>query len=243
MKFFDRDFVWPALLLGLFFFLSAGVVSYTFYAVRALDNTFTVTGSAKESVKADIAKWTIQVSRTAYEGGLSTAYAQVARDADIVKNYFKGAGILEKDITLTTVVADQDWSYTKTSGEPIRYIVHQEITISSPDVTKVQSLSQNISALANKGVSVMPRQPEYYVSNLPELRITLLGRAIADARARAQSIAQSGGSSVGALKSAASGIVQVLAPNSTNVEDYGSYDLSTIDKEVSVTARATFYVQ
>jgi hypothetical protein len=35
----------------------------------------------------------------------------------------------------------------------------------------------------------------------------------------------------------------LLLANSTSVEDYGSYDTSTIEKEVSVTARATFYVR
>jgi hypothetical protein len=73
--------------------------------------------------------------------------------------------------------------------------------------------------------------------------VSLVGQAIADAKARAVQIAKAGGSSVGALKSASSGVVQVLAPSSTNVEDYGSYDTSTIEKEVMVTARATFYVK
>jgi hypothetical protein len=70
-----------------------------------------------------------------------------------------------------------------------------------------------------------------------------LGEAITDAKARAEEIAKSGGAKVGKLMSASSGVVQVLAPNSTNVEDYGSYDTSTIQKEVSVTARASFGVR
>ena len=85
--------------------------------------------------------------------------------------------------------------------------------------------------------------PEYYVSTLPQLRVSLVGQAVKDAKARAVEMANSGDSSVGALKSAASGVVQVLAPNSTSVEDYGSYDTSTIQKQVMVTARAVFYVK
>ena len=88
-----------------------------------------------------------------------------------------------------------------------------------------------------------PQQPEYYISKLPALRVSLLGRAIADARARASEIAKSGSTAVGALKSASSGVVQVMAPNSTNVEDYGSYDTSTIQKQVMVSARVTFYTK
>ena len=57
------------------------------------------------------------------------------------------------------------------------------------------------------------------------------------------SIASSTGQTVGKLKSASSGVVQVMQPNSTDVSDYGSYDTSTIEKEVSVTARAVFFVR
>jgi hypothetical protein len=240
-KFFDREFVWPAILLGVGLFISALAVSYTLYAIRGLDNTLSVTGSAKEQVKADIAKWTVQVYRNVPEEGVTAAYTQVARDGDVVKAYFKQAGIDEKKITANTVAADQDWSYNQNGG-PKRYVVRQDITIESSDVEKVQALSQNIGALASKGVSITPQQPQYYVSNLPQLRVSLLGKAIADAKERANEIAKSGNARVGKIKSASSGVVQVLAPNAINVEDYGSYDTSTIEKEVMVTARTTFLV-
>lgn len=242
VNFFDKPFVLPAILLSLGIFLSAGVVAYTLYAMRSLDNTLSVTGSAKQEVRADTAKWTVQVNRSVSEEGVSSSYAQVARDGETVKAYFAEAGFSADSITVTTVTADQDWSYNQNGG-PKRYNVHQDITIESKDVDKVQAISQNIGALAARGVSVLPQQPQYYVSNLPELRVQLLGQAVADAKARAQSIAGTANASVGKLKSASSGVVQVLAPNSTNIEDYGSYDTSTIQKEVMVTARATFLVK
>jgi hypothetical protein len=240
--FFDRPFVLPAILLGLGFFISAVAVCYTLYAVRALDNTLSVTGSAKQEVKADSGKWSVSVTRSAFEGNVTDAYARVTSDAQIAISYFKSQGIDAGSITANTVTADQDWSSGQNGG-PVRYNVHEEITIESDDVDKIATLAQNVNALLAKGISVTPRQPEYYISTLPDLRVKLLGAAIADARARANSIAESGGSAVGKLKSAASGVVQVLAPNSTNIDDYGSYDTSTIQKEVSVTARATFLVK
>ena len=73
--------------------------------------------------------------------------------------------------------------------------------------------------------------------------MALIGKAVTDAKARATEIAKSVGQSVGRLQSASSGVVQVMAPNSTDVADYGSYDTSTIDKQVMVTAKATFVVR
>lgn len=229
------------LALGASILLTGIIFSFAFYSARQSDDTISVTGSAKKAIKADTAKWTIEVYRTAMQEGLSAGYAAVGRDAAAVEQYFIEAGVPAESITQTTATADQDWSYSNNGG-PVRYRVHQEITISSSNVDMVQGLAQS-GALVSRGLSVSPRQPEYYVSTLPQLRVELLGAAIADAKARAAEIAKSGGTSVGKLTSASSGVVQVMAPNSINVEDYGSYDTSSIEKEVSVTARATFVVR
>jgi hypothetical protein len=36
------------------------------------------------------------------------------------------------------------------------------------------------------------------------------------------------------------GVVQVTQPNSVDISDYGNYDVSTIEKEVMITVRASF---
>lgn len=233
----EKPFVPAALALGLCFLVGALVFSWAFYGARASQGSLSVTGSAKTDVRADTAKWTVSVYRTAGEGGMAAAYAQVAADAAAVKAYFASQGL--SSTTQSTIVADQNYS----QYGPTTYNVHEELTVESSDVSKIEHLSQNVTVLLSRGYSISARQPEYYVSNLPQLRVQLLGDAIKDAKARAEAIAKSGGSSVGPLLSASSGVVQVLAPNSTNVEDYGSYDTSTIEKEVSVTARASFSVR
>ncbi len=241
-RFIDRPSVAAALVIGGFLLLTGIIFSWSFVAARGSDDTISVTGSAKVAVKADQAKWTIEAYRPALQSELNSAYAQVASDIVAVKSYLVSQGVPAEAITTNTITADQDWS-SSNNGGPTRYRVHQEITVASADVEKVQALAQNVTTLIARGYSISPRQPEFYVSNLPELRVSLLGEAIADAKVRAQEIAKSGGSSVGKIKSASSGVVQVMAPNSTNVEDYGSYDTLTVDKEVSVTARATFIVR
>jgi hypothetical protein len=37
--------------------------------------------------------------------------------------------------------------------------------------------------------------------------------------------------------------VQVLAPNSEDVNDYGTYDTSSINKEIMVTVKASFEIK
>ncbi len=81
---------------------------------------------------------------------------------------------------------------------------------------------------------------EYYYSKLPDLRVSLLSDAVKDAKARAEQIAQGTGRGIGNVLSASNGVVQVISPNSVDVSDYGSYDTSSIEKDVMVTIKASF---
>jgi len=241
-RFFDRPFVWPALLLSLALFVGLALVGWGIGS-RSQTSTISSSGSASQMVRADTAKWTIDVRRTVFYNGIAGAYTQIAKDAAVVEDFFDSKNLASSSVVLSTIYTDQNYS---NQGTPADYNVHQTITVQTTDVDTIDALSRNLSdinARVGAGTVVSARPPEYYVSTLPELRVALIGQAVADAKARAIQIAKSGGSSVGALQSASSGVVQVLAPNSINVEDYGSYDTSTIEKQVMLTARATFSVK
>jgi hypothetical protein len=119
------------------------------------------------------------------------------------------------------------------------YTLSQTFTVQSNDVNKLTDASKNISSIVGR-VIFSSLSLEYYYSKLPEARIQLLSQAIADAKARATELAKNSGSKVGSLKSASSGVVQVQSLNSTDVSDYGSYDTSQIEKQVTVTVKASF---
>lgn len=229
------------IMLGLGIVIAASIGSYAFYRVHTLGNTLSVTGSATQKVEADTANWTIAVNRTALESEVPSTQTKVASDASQVVAFFKDAGVSDDDITTSTVYVDQIFS--SDSNAPRSYTVHEDITMKSNDPQKVDALSKDLGKLLSKGVLVSAQAPQYYVSNLPELRVSLIGKAVQDAKARAAEIAKATGQKVGALESASGGVVQVMAPNSVDVTDYGSYDTSTIEKQVMVTTHATFYLR
>ncbi len=232
----------PALVLGGAIVLAAIVAAYALYGVHALSNTLTVTGSATATSSADIGKLSVSVSRSASEGNISQVQNQVGTDADAVVAFFAKNGVAASSVNTSAIAVDQDYSDAK-NGAPIRYNIHEQIEVESHNPHLVERLSKDVSSLSSRGIFVSVMQPQYYISNLPELRVSLIGNAVKDAKARAAEIAHSVGQDVGRLQSAASGVVQVMAPNSTDVSDYGSYDTSTIDKVVMVTAKATFLVR
>ncbi|MBI5155825.1 SIMPL domain-containing protein [Candidatus Peregrinibacteria bacterium] len=223
--------------------LAAAVGSWTFYSVRSFDNPLPVTGSAKMAVAADMVLWSGQFTRSVDSNGIKAGYDQMRKDSAAVAKFLKKNTIDDKNVTISTVFMDQDYSYNVNSGQPRNYILRQTVDVGSADVAGVTKIAKNTDELINQGVLFSTQALNYTVTKLPELRVTLLKDAIKDARARAASIAENDGKSVGSLKSASIGVVQVLAPNSTAVDDYGSYDTSSIEKEVMVTVRASFQLR
>lgn len=236
-----KQLMFPAAVLGAALVIAASIVSMTLYSIRGLDNTLATTGSAKKSVRADSAVWRVMVTKNVFEGGIPSGYAAVERDMGVVREYLLKEGIASGDIAAEPIFVDQD--YTPDPNAPRRYVVRGLLAVSSKDPEKIESLSRDLGSLIARGIMLTPQVPEYFISTLPELRVELLGEALADAKRRAQEIAQGAGDSVGKLKSASSGVVQVLRPNSIDIADYGAYDTSSIDKEVMVTVRAVFFIR
>ena len=134
------------------------------------------------------------------------------------------------------------WDNNNAQAEK-NYNLVQNIEIQSNDVQKIDNLSKNIGPVMDKGVLFATTSLEFYYSKLPDIRIELLDNAIADAKLRADKIAKAGGKQIGAVQSASSGVVQVLAPNSVEVSDYGMYDTSKINKEIMVSVKTSFEIK
>ncbi len=241
-RFLSVPFVVPALVIGVAFVLASVIGGYTFYKTRTLDDALSVTGSAKTPVKSDTVKWTLDVSRRVPETNLQLGYTQLGRDIPIIQKFLAQNGIKDDQVEITPVSVEQ--IYYNPDYQGLREVnVRQSVTITSQDVDGITKLAKNTGVLVQSGIFLNAQAPQYYYSKLADLRVSLLADAIKDAKARAEQIAKSSGTSVGALKAASSGVVQVLAPNSIEIADYGTYDTYSIDKDVMVTVRATFFVR
>jgi hypothetical protein len=81
---------------------------------------------------------------------------------------------------------------------------------------------------------------QYVYTKLTSLRPELLAQATKDARSRAGVIVDATGSHLGKLRRVSVGVFQITAPNSTEVQDYGVYDTSTLEKDVTAVVNVTF---
>lgn len=225
---------------------SAFLLGNTYHKVKNLDNTLSVTGSTRYKVVSDTIKWNSSISRTVKASNLRNGYTEIAKDLEEVKNFLKSNGVSEDEIEVSIVSSEQDWSYSQSNIAPEDrlYILRQNITVSSKNVDSIEALTKNTAKFSELKASFSIGNLEFYYSNLPELRISLLSDAIKDAKDRAERIAESNNQKVGSLKSASMGSVLVLSPDSIiDNSDWGAYDTSTKDKEVMVTVKASFILE
>lgn len=223
-------------ILGLAIIISTLVGAYVFYQVRSFDNTLTVTGSTSKAVTSDHVRWVGSISRIVQLNTLKTGYSDMAKDLSLVQTFLKEKNIPNDQIVTSTISMDQN--YDKNLEQT--YNLRQTIEVNSSDVNGITEIAKNINPIIEKGVIFSTQSLEYTYTKLPEERVVMLADAVKDAKARASQLAQSSGKSVGQLKSASSGVVQVMSANSLDISDYGSYDTSKIEKNIMITVKASF---
>jgi len=226
------------------FFIGVGIIvaafigAYAFYQIRSFDNTLTVTGSATKQVTSDHVKWVGTINHVVKASTLKPGYADMARDLIYVKDFLKEKNVPENQVVISPIFMDQN--YDQPQGAERSYTLRQTLDINSSDVNAIAEIAKNIQPLIDKGVIFSTTSLEYTYTKLPEERITMLSDAVKDAKARASQLAISSGKKIGQLKSASSGVVQVMSANSTDVSDYGSYDTSKVEKSIMMTVKTTF---
>lgn len=225
------------LIIGLSVIISADLIAKTFLEVRKLDNVITVSGSAKQKVSADSARWTGNFSRSAAKDNLGAGYSQMKTDEKAISDFLIEQGLKDK-FEISPVFMNE--IYKTDPNAPKEYNLIQNVEIKSDDVNKMKELAKNSDVLAGKGIIFSANSVEYYYSKLPELRISLLPEAIKDAKKRAEIIALSSDKNVDTVKSVTMGVVQVMSAGAVEISDYGSYDTSGIEKEVMITVKTTF---
>ncbi len=185
----------------------------------------TVTGSASMDFESDLIVW----SGSCQESGdsLTAAYKKIQDSEKKIREFLIDRGVSEEDVVFGSVqiqrktvpIYDDNGNYIK--DEEAGYELSQTFVVSSMDLDLVSAISRDISVLIAAGVAVESNAPEYYCSNLDEIKLELIEAAAANARQRAEIVAEQAGAKLGALKSANLGVFQVTAVNSGTAE-YGS---------------------
>lgn len=211
--------------------------------IRSSNDTITVTGASTERITSDYVDWSVNVKQTGYNQQASYQLLKPSLEKTMV--FLKANGVKPDEIELGTVRSNKDQVRNPKTGELLSttWTTTQAVLIGSWDVKKIHVISGKISALIGEGVPLSINRPSYTFTKLAAKRVDMLAKATRDARKRAKVIAQEAGSSIGAITNADTGTFQITVPNSTQMSSYGSYDTSTIKKDITAVMGVTFRVE
>ena len=207
------------------------------------EEAITVTGSARMRIKSDLVVWTAGVATQAPQ--LGDAYKQLSESVPKIKKYLIEKGVPEDKITVssisTTTLTKTDENGRATS-EITGYSLRQSVSVTSNEVDRIAQISRESTELINQGILLESSAPQFYYTKLGDLKIEMLGEAAKDAKNRAERIAESTASNIGSIRSARMGVMQITAPESTEVSDYGVNDTSSVEKDVTAVVNVSFAI-
>ena len=209
------------------------------YKIKLASDTIEVTGSAKKSVTADTARLTVTLEAKTGVADVSAGGERLAAAVATIEGFLKKENLTEYELPAGNTNAD--YYYPQNSAPVLSgYTVSRSVIIRSQDVERLKVLANDSKPFTGAGYTVNVSGLELTYSKLNEMRVSLLTEAIADAKARAEAIATNSGRGVGQLRNAAGGVVQVLPADGVEISDYGTYDTTSMQKDVMVTVRTTF---
>lgn len=233
-----------ALIAGLCFLISVivGVNGLITFRKSAPDGGLTVTGSASQNFTSDLIVW----------GGHFSVSAPTTKDAyqtlkgyqQAVHDYLTKNNVKEEEIVFSSIDISEDVRVEYFENGNVKemhfdgYTLMQWVKIESTEVDKIEKISRDITELIDSGVEFYSNAPEYYYTNLDELKLEMITAATQNARSRAELVAKNAKSSLGELTTANLGVFQIVAQNSSDsYSDVGAFDTASKNKTVFVTVK------
>jgi len=237
--------VTTAIIIGISAIIAFYIIGTAYKYRSTTMETIVVTGLAEKDFNSDLIVWSGSYSRKSMD--LKSAYATLKADENAIRTYLGKKGISNNEMVFSSVVINKEFSPRldgngRNIGQEFNgYNLLQTVKVESANVDKVDMISREATELIENGIEFSSSAPLFYNTKLNQVKMELLGKASADAKARAETIAQNAGSSLGKLKKATMGVFQITGKNSN--EDYsygGAFNTSSRNKTGSITIKMEF---
>lgn len=231
----------PAIVLALGLASGALVLAGPARAYVKSRHVVTVKGYAEQKVESDFAVWSATITT---RGKLvNEAATQMDKDTRAVTDFLVAQGIPKDAISysdLTTTALSNSNTDGTNSAVIDGFKIDRRVEVDSVDLDSIAKLANAGPDLLRSGMEISVNSVEYYCTKLSDIKVTLLGDAVQDARRRAEEIAQKSARKVGSLDSAAQGVFQITSPYESETSDEGSFDLASREKSVKAVVTAEF---
>lgn len=235
------------LCLAIGFTGAAAIMGNAIKNMGAGKQIITVKGLAEKPVKADRAEWHLAVD--VVDDTFANTLSKVQSQVPALTDYLKKQGFSDANITIGEPSIEPRMVEV-IEGEHSRMVQQGfngeiKLVVQSTEINKITQANRGILALQAAGQPVVNSSPLYLVSDLENVKMSLIGAATENAQKRAEEFAKHGAVKVGAMRNAAQGAFYILAPNSTDQSsDYGgTYDKTTIDKIARVVVTIDYSIE
>jgi hypothetical protein len=228
----------PPIIIGLALIVCAFVVRSTVIEVKGFGRAIQVTGSAIKPITSDFAIWEASIQATSLD--LTTGYAKVKKDLELLKAFMTENGFDEKTYEIGPVQVNRSFDR---EGKPSQFMLSQPVKLQLADVPRITELGKKASVLIEKGVELGMQNIRYTYSKLEDVKIEMIKAATENAKIRAEQLASTTNQKVGAPTNARVGVFQIRPLHSQEVSDYGMNDVTSIEKEIVCTVQISFLIE
>ncbi|MBU0635229.1 MAG: SIMPL domain-containing protein [Candidatus Omnitrophica bacterium] len=232
-----------AVILGLSIIITARIFSDTAISIKNKGNV-NVKGYAKKQISSDLAIFEATVIEENKD--LKVCYDQLSKDKKKVESFLKGFGIELKEIEFFPAEIRERFKTNEkgyATEERVAFKLYQGFRIESKDVYKIEKLAADVVGVLGEGVQLTVKEPKFINTKIEELKIEMIGRATANAKDRAQTVAKQGKFRLGPISSVRIGVFQITPLHSTEISDYGMNDTSSIEKEIKSVVEIEYFVK
>lgn len=240
--------LFSAIVLSIGAIIAAGVLGAQFRTIGSGRQTISVKGLAEKQVRADRAEWTVSVS---VKGStFPETLGRIRKEFPELRQFLESQGLngdalVESGESITPNMEQEEapgghWRTVQKGFNGISSIV---VTVNDLDL--VAKARRAVVQFKADGHSIEYAEPQYLVSSLEQVKMSLIGAATRDARARAEEFAKNGGVKAGSMRSASQGAFNILALGAVaDVSEYGgTYDTTTVDKIARVVVTIEYAIE
>jgi uncharacterized protein len=243
----------PKAIMVLGLLLAIGMATAAFIlgvqAKRAVSGqqSITVKGLAEKPIKADSAEWVI--SATVKDACQAGALQKLAVERKVLEDFLAKQGLDASTLTIEVenLAPHYDEVFVKETPRQVQngFDAFQNIHVTSKELEKITLANKALLQLRAESHPVTAQPPNYLVSNLEAVKMSLIADATKNARSRATEFVKQDGVKVGVMKSASQGAFYILPVGGDAGDDsYGGvYDKSTIDKIARVVVTIVYNIE
>ncbi len=231
----ERSNIVPALILGLSLLAGLAYFGNRYYQARLIDRTVTVKGLAEKEVKANLGSWTLRARAEA--STFTEINEELGRQTSLIEEFLREQGFEREEFRQSNIsiygtqMNDRSRGY---SGE-VEYKVH------TGKVDLLEEVSGKLSLMIDKGVALSgdswSTRPQYYFTEINEVKSGLLRDATRAALQSAEEFAKNSNATVGDIQSAHQGVI-TLKPGNHSDDQHEFYK----NKIVRVVTTIRYYI-